>query len=224
MTIAPSHDQQEPRWRRQPEERPQQIVDAALDIFGERGLAGARLEDIARHAGISKGTIYLYFPNKEALFREVVQRTLVARLEEAEAFVAQTGGTALARLEIFMREWWRVIRTPAYTTVYRLVIAELHNFPDLARFYSEEVVVRAHRLVGGIIRQGVERGELRTVDPVVVTRMLNGLLVSHALWCGNRDSFPILAPRADAQVIGDLLDFVFHALRPETGVTTESDS
>jgi AcrR family transcriptional regulator len=68
----------EPRWRRLPEERPQQIIDAALEEFGDRGLASSRLEDIAKRAGLSKGTIYLYFPNKEELFREVVRHTVIS--------------------------------------------------------------------------------------------------------------------------------------------------
>ena len=74
----------EPRWRRLPEERPRQILEAALTVFAERGLAAARLEDIARHAGLSKGTIYLYFPNKEELFREVIRHSVVAFIERGE--------------------------------------------------------------------------------------------------------------------------------------------
>ena len=73
-----------PARRRRPDERPTQILEAALDIFGEKGLAAARLEDIAKRAGLAKGTIYLYFPNKEALFREMIRRTLVVRLEALE--------------------------------------------------------------------------------------------------------------------------------------------
>src|SRR5579871_2306791 len=71
--------------RRLPGERPQQILDAAFAVFGEHGLAGARLEDIARHAGIAKGTIYLYFPNKEELFREMIRQTIIVQIERAEA-------------------------------------------------------------------------------------------------------------------------------------------
>src|SRR5215831_14907027 len=88
--AAPSPTQRSPRrsgprWRRLPEERPRQILEAALDVFGERGLAGARLDDIARRAGVSKGTIYLYFPNKEELFREVIRAIVVDRLRQAAA-------------------------------------------------------------------------------------------------------------------------------------------
>src|ERR1700712_5869603 len=83
--MSASAPQTEPRWRRLPEERPQQILKAALAIFAERGLAQARLEDIAKRAGLSKGTIYLYFPNKEELFREVVRSTVIAQIERGEA-------------------------------------------------------------------------------------------------------------------------------------------
>src|SRR6478672_8571642 len=75
----------EPRWRRLPEERPRQILDAAFAVFAERGLAAARLDDIAKRAGLSKGTIYLYFPNKEELFREVVHSTVIEFIERGEA-------------------------------------------------------------------------------------------------------------------------------------------
>src|SRR5476651_1052584 len=74
----------QPKWRRRPEHRPQQIIEAALEVFGECGLANARLQDIAERAGVSKGTIYLYFPNKEELFREMVRQTAVAAIEYAE--------------------------------------------------------------------------------------------------------------------------------------------
>ena len=79
----------DPKRRRDPEGRPQQILEAAFVEFGERGLAGARLDDIAKRAGVAKGTIYLYFPNKEALFREMVQTTKIAALEEAESRLAE---------------------------------------------------------------------------------------------------------------------------------------
>src|SRR5215470_6022053 len=81
----------EPRWRRLPEERPKQILDAALAVFAERGLSAARLEDIAKRAGVSKGTIYLYFANKEELFREVVRSTVISNLEEREQLLSEPG-------------------------------------------------------------------------------------------------------------------------------------
>src|SRR6478609_2769386 len=84
-SSSPTRPNQEPRWRRLPEDRPRQILTAALEVFGERGLAAARLDDIAKRAGLSKGTIYLYFPNKEELFREVIRNSVVAFIERGEA-------------------------------------------------------------------------------------------------------------------------------------------
>src|SRR5437016_10492549 len=112
--MAISSSSQEPRWRRLPEERPQQIIDAALTIFGERGLAGARLEDIAKRAGLSKGTIYLYFPNKEALFREMVRHTVVSQLEEGERRFGTATGSATDALTDFMRRYWAFIRSSQF--------------------------------------------------------------------------------------------------------------
>src|SRR5919112_1017853 len=111
--------------RRLPEERPAQIVEAALAEFGERGLAGARLDDIARRAGVAKGTIYLYFPNKEALFKEMVRHTVVARLEQAEVELDALTGTGPEQVREYMRRWWAYLETPEFQTVYRLLHAEL---------------------------------------------------------------------------------------------------
>ncbi|MEA3245310.1 MAG: helix-turn-helix domain-containing protein, partial [Gemmatimonadota bacterium] len=85
VTPPPAQDTgSDLKWRRQPEERPQQILLAAIEVFGEHGIAAAKLEDIAARAGVSKGTIYLYFESKEDLFREVVRRVLVPRMQEVE--------------------------------------------------------------------------------------------------------------------------------------------
>src|SRR5215217_7324368 len=100
----------DPARRRAPDERPQQILDAALAVFDEEGLDRARLDDIARRAGIAKGTIYLYFPNKEELFREVVRHTIVSRLEAVRGQLAATPGrTAVEELCDYMQEWWNFL-------------------------------------------------------------------------------------------------------------------
>jgi AcrR family transcriptional regulator len=213
MDIAESS--QEPRWRRLPEERPRQIIEAALEVFGERGLGQARLDDIAKRAGLSKGTIYLYFPNKEELFREVVRSTLVARIEDAERETSRRSAeTAVEQLSDYINGWWTYLRSPTYSTLYRLIIGELHRFPDLAQFYADEVVRRAHTLVGGIIARGVERGEFRRVDPAIAGRMLSSMLISHALWCSNGPIFKRVTAASEDQVLAQLKDFIFHSLRP----------
>lgn len=206
----------EPRWRRLPEERPKQILTAALEVFGEHGLAASRLEDIARRAGVSKGTIYLYFPNKEELFREMVRYIVVGQLEEAERSVGASTDGATEMLTAFMRNYWARIRGPEFGPLFRLIHAEIHNFPDLARFYGQEVVARSQRLIAGIIQRGIDHGEFRPIDPFVAARMLSAPFVMHGLWCSHRECFTDVARKTDEQILQDMIDFYLYAIRPST--------
>ena len=216
----------EPRWRRLPEERPAQILNAALAVFGERGLAAARLEDVAKRAGLSKGTIYLYFPNKEELFREMVRHTVVSHIVEREQQISAAEGSAAEVLTQFMRSYWKFIRSEQFAPLFRLIHAEIHNFPDLAVFYSDEVVARSHRLLGALIERGIESGEFRPVDPAVAARMVTAPFVMHGLWCTHRQYFATVAKKSDEQVLEELIDFALHALAcpgsPERTVTTST--
>ena len=205
--------------RRDPEARPQQILDAAFHEFGEHGLAEARLDDIARRAQVAKGTIYLYFPNKEALFREMVRSTLVVALESAEARLAATDSeSADVRLRAVASGWWAFLRTDQFQVVQRLVMADLPRFPDLMQFYVEEVVLRGRRLISGILEHGIARGEFRALDPEVGARMLSALAMTHSQWCSRREYFPALQQRSDDDVRDELIEFYLHAPRPHARV------
>ncbi len=204
---------QEPRWRRLPEERPRQILNAALAVFGDHGLAASRLEDIAKRAGLSKGTIYLYFASKEELFREVIRDTVVTQIEEGERQLSDNSGSATDALTLFMRQYWAFIRSAQFAPIFRLIHAEIHDFPDLARFYADEVVARGHRLVASIITHGIETGEFRQVDPSVAARMLTAPFVMHGLWCTHRECFGSVAAKTDDQVLDELMQFYLYAIR-----------
>ena len=204
----------EPRWRRLPEERPRQILDAALTVFAERGLAAARLDDIAKRAGLSKGTIYLYFPNKEELFREVIRHSVVAFIERGEAQV-EALADPLQALDAWMVGYWAWLRSPVFPAMHRLVNSEFHNFPDIASFYAKEVVERAHRLVCGLLERAMDAGVLRRMDPLVGARMLSALFVTHALWYHQRTSFKSIAHIPVDVIFDQLRDFFLHAMRPD---------
>ena len=210
-----------PKWRRCPEDRPEQIIKAALEVFGECGLANARLQDIAERAGVSKGTIYLYFPNKEELFREMVRQTAVASIERAEQ--ANTVGSPTSQLLAFMRGYWAFVRSPVFITIYRLVLGELHQFPDLAKFYAHEVVARGQRLIGGIIRRGIDAGEFREIDPMVAARMLVALIVMNGIWRDEHTGVPLLAHKSDEEVFNELAQFYLHAIAPSDGAFAQAD-
>jgi AcrR family transcriptional regulator len=211
----------QPKWRRRPEHRPQQIIEAALEVFGEQGLANARLQDIAARAGVSKGTIYLYFPNKEELFREVIRQTAVAAIESGEKTLPQ--GTPTRQLCAAMRGYWKFVRTPAFRTLHRLVLGELHHFPDLAQFYADEVVSRGLRLLGGIIRRGTEAGEFREIDPTTAARMLVALTVMNGVWSDQRTGVPLLCHKKDEEVFQELAQFYLHSLTNSEGASAQAD-
>ena len=197
----------QPRWRRQPEARPGQILDAALEVFAECGVAAARLEDIGKRAGVSKATIYLYFPNKEELFREVIRGTIVSAIESGERAVQEFEGSATESYVAHMRRYWGFIRSPKFAPIFRLVHAELTHYPDLARFYADEVVGRGHRLIASIVKRGIDQGEFREVDPLVAARMLSAPFVMHGIWCRHSEAFTWMSKKSDADVLDDLIDF-----------------
>jgi len=209
MTAAEPHEK---RWRRRPEERPRQIIDAALEVFGEHGLAAARLEDIAHRAGVSKGTIYLYFPNKETLFREMIRQRVAEMIIRAEQSVVATGGTASTRLRAYARLLWSHVRAPMFQRLYRLVNGELRQFPGLFEFFMREVPARNMAVIAGIVRHGIDTGEFRRIDDSVAARMFQVLVLNHGVWCAERERIPFLAHLSDDAVLEQLLDFYLHAI------------
>jgi AcrR family transcriptional regulator len=206
----------EPRWRRLPEERPKQILEAALAVFAERGLAAARLEDIAKRAGVSKGTIYLYFENKEELFRGVVRDTVIAFIERGEARFA-VERDPIAALDVWMEGHWGWIRSEVFPAMHRLANSELRDFPDLYEFYATEVVGRAQRLVCEILERGMETGVFRRMDALVAARMLSALFVTHGTWYHQKHSFKSIANIPERVLLAQIREFFLHAMRPDAG-------
>ncbi|HEY3220645.1 MAG TPA: TetR/AcrR family transcriptional regulator [Gemmatimonadales bacterium] len=160
-----------PRWRRRKNARPEEIISAALEVFADRGFAATKLEDVARRAGVTKGTIYLYFENKEALFKALVRETIVPVIEQGEALAKSHKGSARDLFEQLVREYFRLVGETSLAGIPRLMIAEARNFPQLARFYYEEVVTRGHRLMGGVLERGIKAGEFRRVNVAIATKL-----------------------------------------------------
>jgi AcrR family transcriptional regulator len=199
-----------PRWRRRPTERPHEILTAALEVFQDKGLAGSRVEDIAVRAGISKGTLYLYFSGKEELFREAIRTRVTSLLASLSS--AAPPGEPRQRLRRFILALWSDLRRPGFERLHRLVQAELQQFPELARFYAVEISGKVTGLIAEIVADGVKVGAFRPVDPLVAARMLVGLLMQHALWANRRNFYAPLQGRSDQTLVEEVTDFVFHAL------------
>ncbi|MGD0864077.1 MAG: TetR/AcrR family transcriptional regulator [Rhizomicrobium sp.] len=170
------------RWRRRKEARPQEILEAALMVFAEKGYASARMDDIAARAGVTKGTIYLYFDNKEAVFKTLVRDsigdTLARVVEAAERFE----GSASDLLRLMLRTIGQFVRTSDRVVLPKIVIGELGNFPELMRFYREEVVEKGLAALGSVISRGVARGEFRDVAPEHAARLCIAPILLAAVW------------------------------------------
>ena len=185
--LAPSrHKAQSPqgpaRWRRRKDARPQEILEAALSVFAEKGFAAARMDDIAVRARVSKGTIYLYFESKEAVFRALVQQTLARRVSDFALAVRDHRGPVAPLLRELLLRLGHFIATSDFVVLPKMVIAEAGNFPDLARIYREEVVERGLALFGGLLQSGMERGELRKVPVQHAVRLCLAPLLLAAMW------------------------------------------
>jgi AcrR family transcriptional regulator len=171
-----------PRWRRRKDARPEEILQAALDVFATRGYAATRLDEVGRRAGVTKGTIYLYFPGKAALFKAVVRTSIVPLLERAEAAAAGHVGSSADALRGLLRGLWDVVGESKLSGLPKLIMAEAANFPDLARFYHDEVASRALGLIAGLIRRGTAGGEFRPVDPRAAAMAGLGSVLFAVIW------------------------------------------
>ncbi len=160
-----------PRWRRRKNARPEEIISAALEVFADRGFAATKLEEVARRAGVTKGTIYLYFENKEALFKALIRQTIVPVIARGEELAKSFTGSARDLFEQLVREYWRLVGETSLVGIPKLMMAEANNFPELARFYYEEVVTRGHRLMASVIERGINAGEFRPVNVAVATKL-----------------------------------------------------
>jgi AcrR family transcriptional regulator len=171
----------EPRFERRKDARPGEILDAALDLFVEKGFAATRLEDVAQRAGVSKGTVYLYFDGKEDLFKAVIRSGMVRAIEEAERRVAAYPGSAADLLRELYTAWWQNIGGTKLAGIPKLMISEAQNFPELARFYYEEVIQRGSQLFARTIERGIERREFRPVNIDYAVRALVAPLIMRAI-------------------------------------------
>ncbi|MDB5824745.1 MAG: TetR/AcrR family transcriptional regulator [Herminiimonas sp.] len=209
-----------PRWTRRKEARPQELLDAALDLFVERGYAATRLEDVAAQAGVSKGTLYLYFANKEDLFKAVVRENLVPVLDEAQGLIDQYQGTSAQLFRDFILGWWKRIGDTKLSGITKLMLAESGNFPELAHFYHEEVISRSNTIIIRMLERGIARGEFRKIDTVNANMVIVSPIMMLMMW---RHSFGASqsTPISPLDFLNTFIDLISHGLlvNPGPGLT-----
>ena len=171
-----------PRRARRKQARPGELLEAALELFVEKGFAATRAEEVAARAGVSKGTLFIYFPSKEDLFKAVVRENLVRHQTEGAEEIARFEGNTPALLEYLMLEWWRRYGATKASGISKLVMSEASNFPDLARFFQEEVVTPGHAMIRSVLQRGIDRGEFRSVDLLLTVHSVLAPLLFLVTW------------------------------------------
>jgi len=184
----------ETRQRRK-EARPAELMAAALDLFVERGYAATKLDDVAAKAGVSKGTLYLYFDSKEALFKAVIEQGIVPMLDEGEVLIQQHQVDARSLLQMLLVRWWQLLGETPLGGIPKLMIAEAGNFPDVASYYYDNVIVRGRDLLRQALLRGVASGEFRQLDIESSIDVLMAPVIMLVVWryslapcgCGKQD-------------------------------------
>ena len=177
-----NNEKRTPRWRRRKEARPAEILQAALEIFGERGYEATRLVDVARRAGCTKGTIFLYYENKIELFKAAVREVMMPLVLETERMAEEHQGSSLELIERLLRLRWDHMMRNRLSGLVKLMLAETRTYPELARFYNDEFIERNQALLQKVLSQGVERGEFRPMDVTQVARFLVAPMMFATVW------------------------------------------
>ncbi|WP_310627109.1 TetR/AcrR family transcriptional regulator [Limnohabitans sp.] len=160
MLSPPAHvTDPTPKRVRRKEARPGELVKAALDLFVEKGFAATRVDEVAARAGVSKGTLFLYFPSKEDLFKAVIRENIANLFPTWNQEFKTFQGSSAEMLHYAMDLWWlNVGNTPA-SGIVKLIMSEAQNFPEIADFYQQEVVAPGTALLQSILQRGVDSGE-----------------------------------------------------------------
>jgi AcrR family transcriptional regulator len=171
-----------PRWKRRAAARPDEILDAALAEFNEQGFDAARMEDVARRAGLSKAGVYLYFPSKTALLEALIEARVSPLARQAENIAAIGAADPLGALRLIARTAVELMKDAKVIAVPRLVISVSGRFPEIADFYRTHVVERARSALERLIEAAIAKGAIRAVDTRAVVRAFIGPLFFEAMW------------------------------------------
>ena len=178
-TAARGPSQRGPKFRRRAEARPDEVLDAALDLFIEKGFASTRVEDIAKRAGLSKGAVYLYFPSKEKILEGLVRRAIIPIADHVIGFAQSYEGDPRTIITMVLKMLAVRLSDPRLLAIPKVIIRELMGFPELAEMYRREVLDKVIPVVIALIRRGIDEGYLRPVDPELTVRSIVGPVMLH---------------------------------------------
>jgi AcrR family transcriptional regulator len=195
--------------RRRKEARPAELIEAGLQEFARHGFAATRLEDVARRAGVAKGTIYVYFKDKEALFLAAVRSRVTPVFAEITGFVDAFPGTTRDLLQLLIGTVHRQLVGSDLKVLMRIIIAEGERFPVLTEHYYGEIISKGRALLERIVARGIARGEVREGPLADLPLVVMAPAIMAAIW---RMTFDRYAPISSEAFLAAHLDLVFHGL------------
>jgi TetR/AcrR family transcriptional regulator len=214
-----------PKRERRKDARPGELLAAALDLFVEKGFAATRAEEVAQRAGVSKGTLFLYFASKEELFKAVVRENISKHYPQWLSELENYTGNTQDMLRMCLASWWAQIGATKASGISKLMMSEGANFPDLAAFYRQEVVEPGQALIARILARGVARGEFRAVDPRLGVYNIMAPMLFMALWKHSGLAAQGVANTLPPEVLlASVAETLLHGLcvpgQPETSIET----
>lgn len=209
-----------PKFRRRAEARPDEVLDAALALFTEKGFAATRVDDIAKHAGLSKGAVYLYFPSKEALLEGLVKRAIVPVADDALSQMRNFDGDPRILISMFMRMLAQRFADPGFVAIPQIVLREAAVVPSIAEMYRKHLLDRAIPAVTALIQRGIDNGYLRPVNPELTVRSLMGPPMLHLMLGEIFGIRPKGGPNFEA-LIENHIDILMNGLSPREGEAHE---
>lgn len=179
---CPTQAREHVKHERRKDARPGELLDAALTLFVEKGFAATRVEEVAKLAGVSKGTLFLYYASKEELLKAVVRENISGRFAQWNAELESFQGSSADLLRYCVTAWWQRVGSTKVSGITKLMVSEAQNFPELATFYASEVIQPGNQLIARVLQRGVDRGEFRAMDMKYAVYVVLAPMLFLALW------------------------------------------
>ncbi len=205
--------QKAPKWVRRKESRPGELLNAALDLFVERGFAATRLEDVAAKAGVSKGTLYLYFKNKEDLFKALLNESISPLISGLEDQIEEAALSPEDAIKTFFWEWWKQFGNTKLAGICKLITAEAGNFPDLALYFQQEIVERNNELLIKLVKNGINAKVFVPQNLEIGAHIWMAPVLMHTIWCNSIGKCAIHQHFSSEQFVELHIEYVLKLLK-----------
>jgi TetR/AcrR family transcriptional regulator len=213
----PTHADQAPKRERRKEARPGELLDAALDLFVEKGFSATRVDEVAARAGVSKGTLFLYFQSKEDLFKAVVRENIANQFPAWQVEFNAFNDSSSEMLRYALISWWERIGKTRASGITKLVMSEAQNFPEIAEFYQEEVIKPGNAMIRRILERGVQSGEFRDLDLEQAVHIIVAPMIFLMMWKHSMGACAASAKIVDPeQFIHMQVDVLLHGMTANT--------